>query len=128
MTSSGSKIRSYVLVFVTVAMIAVSAKVTYDHALHSIRVAFAEDQTEILEEMRAKALRSNPSEAVDFLEYATNYYPSGTKQVQDSRLDRIVERARDRSVREILADLRVKTGKDLGSDPQKWIEAYQKGH
>jgi hypothetical protein len=107
-------------------MIAVTAWSMYIHALLSIRVAYAEEQIEIFDEMRAKAVAAHPTKAVDYLEYAVNYYPSGTKQVRGSRLDLIVERARNGSVREILADLRLKTGKDLGGDPQMWIDAYQK--
>ena len=128
MASSISRLMIYVFVFVTLAMIAVLAKLTYDHAMLSIRVAFAEEQTAIFDEMRAKAVAADPTKAVEYLEYAVNYYPSGSKQVQGSRLDLVVERARESSVREILAELRVKTGKDLGDAPHTWIEAYQKGH
>src|SRR5438105_15566668 len=73
----------------------------------TIHVSFADDQTEIFEEMRAKAVSAaDPHEAAGYLEYAVNYYPSGTKQDSGSRLDRVVERARRSAIREIIAHLR----------------------
>jgi hypothetical protein len=128
MTPCVFRVRNYVLLFVLLAMVAVTAKVTFDHALLSLRISFAEDQVEIFDEMRTKALLSNPVEGADALENAVNYYPSGTKQALGSRLDRIVERARQIAVHDILADLRVKTGRDLGDDPQPWIDAYHRGN
>jgi len=86
-----------------------------------LRVAFAEEQTQIFDEMRTMALQSNPDKAVEYLEYAVTYYPSGTKQISGSRLDRIVERARQAAIREMIADLRAKTGHDFGDDPNLWI-------
>jgi hypothetical protein len=43
---------------------------------------------------------------VTYLEYTLSYYPSGTKQTKDSRLDQVVERARQCAEREIIAILR----------------------
>src|SRR5260370_215588 len=111
---------------VVLEMVGVIAKVTYDHAWLSIQTSFANEQTEIFDAMRDKAIHSHPENAADYLQYAVTYYPSGTKQVQGSRLDRIVERARQNAIRDILADLRVKTGKDLGADPQRWIDDLKK--
>jgi len=98
----------------------------YDHVPLSLRVAFAEDQTQIFDESRTKALQSPPTEAVKSLEYVVEYYPSGTKQVPGSRLDRIVERARQNATREIIASLRTKTGRDYGDDPKRWIAELNK--
>jgi hypothetical protein len=116
----------YLLLVLALLMVGVTAKVTYDHAWLSIQTSFANDQTETFDEMRDKAYQSHPENAVKYLEYAVSYYPSGTKQVQGSSLDRIVERARQNAIREILAYLRVKTGKDLGDDPQRWIDELKK--
>jgi hypothetical protein len=87
----------------------------------SLHIAFAEDQTAIFDEMRRQ---TGESAAVDvsYLEYTLSYYPSGTKQTKDSRLDQIVERARQCAVREIIAILRLRTRKDFGDDPQRWIQ------
>ena len=90
------------------------------------RVALPEEQTHLFEEMRTKALQSDAAEAADCLAYAVRYYPSGTKQVTGSRLDRMVERHRASAVREIIAYLRTKTAEDLGENPEAWIQKYGK--
>lgn len=90
-----------------------------------VQVAFAEDQTEIFDAMREKALAADdPTTAAGCLDYAVNYYPSGSKQEAGSRLDTIVERQRAHIIKDIIVDLRKKTGQDLGNDPQTWIEKY----
>lgn len=96
----------------------------------TVRVAFAEEQTRIFEEMRRQASESLAQEppdvkkAVGSLEYAYHYYASGTKQTKDSPLDRVVERARRSCVREIIQTLRASTRQDLGDSPDAWIERY----
>jgi hypothetical protein len=92
----------------------------------AIQLAFAIEQTEYFEETRVKALQQgDPTKAAVYLHSILGYYPSGTKQVMGSQLDIIVERARQSAIREILADLRKKTGKDLGDEPQRWIQALK---
>ncbi len=93
--------------------------------LLQIRIAFAEDQTKIFDEMREKAVSFDSTAAVTYLKYIINYYPSGSKQESGSKLDKIVERERQSAVREILAYLRQITGQDFGEDPQRWIESLQ---
>lgn len=98
---------------------------TWDYGVLSLQVAFADDQTQIVEEMRIQAVQSaSPRDIARSLEYAIAYYPSGTKQQNGSRLDRIVERHRAAVVREIVAHLRLTTGEDLGESPGPWIEKY----
>ena len=89
-----------------------------------IHVAFASEQTQIFDEMRTKAMQSDPAGAAGCLQCVVNYYPSGSKQETGSRLDRIVERERTLAVREIIAHLRVKTNQDLGENPDVWIQKY----
>ena len=89
-----------------------------------IQIAFASEQTEIFDEMRTKALQSDPAGAAGYLEYVVRYYPSGTKQEAGSKLDRIVERERAFAERDIMAYLRTKTGEDLGANPEAWIQKY----
>lgn len=92
-----------------------------DYSWNVILVAFAEGQTETFEEMRLKAAAPGPAD-VSYLRGVLDYYPSGSKEAKGSRLDRIVERARQSAVREIIASLKAKTGRDLGDDPRIWIE------
>jgi len=89
-----------------------------------IQCDFANEQTEVFFSCRDEALKSSPEKAVGYLRYAAHYYPSGTKQISGSQLDIAVERVRNEMIRQIIADLRRKTGKDLGNDPQKWIDEY----
>lgn len=87
-------------------------------------LAHAVEQVEIFEQMRQQAIAAEPRGAVDCLDYVANYYPSGSKHATGSRLDRIAELARASAIREIIATLRSKTGKDLGEDPVAWIAMY----
>ena len=102
------------------------AKLYWDYSMLALRTEFARDQIEIFDESRELALRSDVSEAVSALRYANWYYPSGTKQVRGSRLDRIVERERSETVRAIVSYLRTKTGEDLGDTPERGIEKAAK--
>jgi hypothetical protein len=99
---------------------------SWNHARLKIEVAFADEQTRIFEDMRQQAFGGSPSGAAEALAYAVNYYPSGTKQREGSRLDKVVERARASVVRDIVSGLRQKTGENLGEKPEAWIEKYAK--
>ena len=91
----------------------------------SVQAAFADEQTEIFDDMRVRALQSiAPPDIASHLDYAVRYYPSGTKQPAGSRLDRVVERHRSAVVRDIIAHLRRRTGEDLGDKPEPWIQKY----
>jgi len=88
------------------------------------RLGLANGQTEIFEDMRQQALGAETSKAASCLRYTVNYYPPGTKQVPGTTLNRIVERQRAVVVADIIAHLRAKSGRDLGNDPEAWIQAY----
>src|ERR1043166_3917397 len=126
MSLSGYKRLTIVLAILCGLLAFVSGSLLFGYAPLKLRLAFASEQVHIFDEMRDKALRSDASSSAGCLEYVVNYYPSGTKQESGSRLDRMVESARGQSVREILAYLRTKTGEDLGTDPESWIEKYAK--
>ena len=87
----------------------------------SMQIAFADEQTAIFDQMRRQTAEATGTD-VSYLEYALGYYPSGTKQTKGSRLDRLVERARQCAVREIIEILRSRTREDYGDDPRRWIE------
>ena len=73
----------------------------------SLHAAFADDQTAFFEEMVHRAETSlaesppNIRAAKQYREAIETYYPSGTKQVVGSKLDRVVERMRMLSKRHI---------------------------
>lgn len=88
---------------------------------------FADEQTRIFDQMRAKALQSpSPADIADSLGYVFHYYPSGTKQQTGSNLDYVVERHRTSVMRDIIAHLRQTTGQNLGDQPEPWIQKYVK--
>jgi hypothetical protein len=124
MSIAGYKRTVVSLSIACVALAILCAWFFFQHGLLSVRVALAQEQIEIINEMRMTALQSSPAEAAGKLQYAVNYYPSGTKQEVGSRLDRLVESARKRAVRDIIAHLRQKTGEDLGDDAEPWIKKY----
>lgn len=99
------------------------------YSLLKVRLAFADDQVAIFEDMKASAaVTTDLKELSSKLEYVVNYYPSGTKQTSGSQLDRIVEAARSNAMDAIIARLRSVTGKDLGNAPQQWLKEYPPGH
>jgi hypothetical protein len=88
-------------------------------------VAFAEDQVSIFEQMVTSSNgASDPHRITGFLAYVVNYYPSGSKQIKDTPLDRIVETSRSNAIAKIVIRLKNVTGKGLGDDPQKWMTEY----
>jgi hypothetical protein len=116
---TGKVLAAFVGGFLILALIGYLAFQVFENHL---RVSFAEEQISVFDEMRQQSETSSPVGAAECLEYVLNYFPSGTKQLQGSTLDRLVERARAMSEREIIAILRTKTGKDFGDNPQRWIE------
>ena len=60
-----------------------------------LRIAFAEEQTQVFREMRDRAAQESDPGAIQGLkQYVLEYYPSGTKQRSGTRLDQIVETIR----------------------------------
>lgn len=113
-------------VLIYAVVITVVAVAVYLHGvLEHLHVMFADEQTEIFDEMRRQVgSAKSPEAAVGFLQYTVVYYPSGSKQETGSRLDKIVERARAGAIREMIQRLRELSGKDFGDDPDAWIAAF----
>ena len=126
MSISGYKRLTIVLGVLCVGLVILCGSLFWSHGWLTIRVAWASEQTKIFDEMRTRALTSDPAGAVGCLEYVVGYYPSGSKQETGSRLDRMVERERALVARDIVAYLRTKTGEDLGESPEAWIQKYAK--
>ena len=126
MTSMRNRRLKLVLAWVgVIVLVSFAAYREIEGAVTRLRIAFADDQTAIIEEIREKAEQADTKEVADCLGYALNYYPSGTKQLTGSPLDRIVERARRSALREIIARLRIKTRHDFGDDPQRWVDGLR---
>ena len=109
----------------TLMLLFLSGFLFFQNVMMKMRLAFAEDQIEIFQSMEASALKSSPEEAVKYMEYAINYYPSGTKQNSGTFLDRIVEKERKMAIGNIISYLQNKTGENLGNKPEKWIKKYR---
>jgi hypothetical protein len=80
--------------FGIILLIAFAAYREIELVVTKLKIPFADDQTAIFEEFREKLERADSEDAAKYLGYFLNYYPSGTKQVPGSPLDRVVERAR----------------------------------
>lgn len=91
-----------------------------------IRIRFAVGQVQTIEQLKESALTTSQSEG--YLQAILDHYPSGTKQPHGTKLDWLVENARSNAVQEIITHLRRRTGKDLGSEPLKWIEVLKQEH
>jgi len=99
--------------------------VFYKNAIQQIEIAFAFANVKIFEEITISTEENvDPYEISGYLSYVIWYYPSGTRQKKDSPLDKMIEMDRSHAIKNIITRLRVVTGKDLGSDPQKWIAEY----
>jgi hypothetical protein len=88
----------------------------------TLRVLLAREQVKIFASMREKAHTADIQQAIECLEYTMRYYPSGTKQVQCSPLDEIVETSRTLAIVDMITLLRQESDKDFGSDPTVWLE------
>jgi hypothetical protein len=126
MTTSGYKRLATVLGIVCVALLVFCGCLLWNYGWLTIRVAWASEQTEIFEEMRTKALETSAIGAAGYLDYAANYYPSGSKQETGSRLDRMVERERLRAIRDITSHIQSKSGQATGTNSQAWAERFPK--
>lgn len=88
----------------------------------SLRASFADDQTQIFQQMCDEALKSDdPHQVAGYLNDVVNYYPSGTKQRSGSHLDLLVERHRAESKAVIVRRLRELKVKDLVNDPESQV-------
>jgi len=90
-----------------------------------LRVAFADGQVAIFRATKVAAATTTDINVLkDQLNYVVNYYPSGSRQVRGTQLDRVVESARSNTIETIIDRLRTTTGRDLGKDPQQWLREY----
>ena len=78
-----------------------------------------------LDKCRDWALQAEPQKAVEYLDML-DQSPPKSWTAHRGNLGRVIEIERASAIREIIAYLRKKTGEDLGDDPKKWIQKYEK--
>jgi hypothetical protein len=120
-------IKNKMIVVLSIALtlaIGFAAYTAMQYSLLLVRTEWAQEQVAIFADMRGKAVNAKPKDAVGYLKYTIEYYPSGTKQLSGSALDLMVEQVRFETVHQIIADLRSKTENSLGDDPENWIAKY----
>jgi hypothetical protein len=88
MTTAAYKQLSIALSVAVVVLLIAACKFFWDAAMLHMHVGFACEQTEIFDDSRKQALSADAAGAAVILEYVVHYYPSGTKQVTGSLLDR----------------------------------------
>jgi hypothetical protein len=122
--------KSIATILVVLTLIGLLTWVMFEYAVTSIRLALADEQMLTFEDMVSRASSAlsgsppNVTKAVQCLQEAHDYYPSGTKQHAGTRLDRMVERYRRSCEIRIIDLLRRATAKDYGADAEKWIKEY----
>jgi hypothetical protein len=116
--------RTVVAIFVAAVALSCCAYLGWVNFRYQIQLRFAVGQVQTFEQLKESALSSIEPE--EDLQAVLDHYPSGTKQAHGTKLDWLVENARSNAVREIIIHLRLKTGKDLGSEPSKWIEVLRR--
>lgn len=86
------------------------------------QVRHAYDALWLLDATRDIALRSEPSEPVEYLYKLQGAAPGSP--VWNNVDASIVELERKRAIKDVIRYLRTKTGKDLGENPDPWIREY----
>lgn len=122
MRSSMQKAIWFSLSLISTGAILLSLIVCYSYLELKLRVLFAQEQVQIFASMQEKANAGDVQCAIECLEYTVSYYPAGTKQVESSPLNEIVETSRKLAVENIITVLRHKSGKNFGTDPRAWIK------
>jgi len=90
-----------------------------------IETILADGHATLIEEMRDAALgTTNVTDVANYLRHVNRYYAPTDPQAQKLPAERLLRRVRLGLEREIVAHLRRLTGKELGNDPVRWIEAY----
>ena len=107
--------------FLLVAMLIVAA--AYVALMKQAEIS-ALEQVQVFYAMKEKCSDSDPSLATQHLRYVVEYYPSGTKHLEGTVLDALVERVRDEVVEDIIVQLRVRSQVDLGDNPYAWISEF----
>jgi hypothetical protein len=87
-----------------------------------VAAAFISHQCEMVE--TASGLVSNTTTLASDLQFLTTYYEGEGKSLAGSPIGRVVQRDYQHAVASNLAQFRLITTNDLGSDPRAWIQKY----
>ena len=87
-----------------------------------VAAAFISYQCEQVE--NHSGIESNTASLVFDLEFLTDYYEGWGKTLAGSPIGRVVQRDYQHAVASNLAQFRLITTNDLGSDPRAWIQKY----
>lgn len=98
---------------------ALALLLVYTVGLH-ITESYASKEVEGLQRWRDTALKSDVSKAAEVLGWLSRDRPSA----EGGPLQRIRSIQWTNATRDIIAYLRVKTGEDLGAEPQPWVDRY----
>jgi hypothetical protein len=122
MTIIGYKRVAILTSLLSVALLALAGYFAIKSANHQDEEQGAWSEIRDYGKWRDAALQSEPEGAAWMLQIITTSPRRTTNS--PSPLVRIIERERERDVRDVIEYLRRKTGEDLGDDPAKWIEKY----
>jgi len=114
------------LAAVCVVLLAATAYFSTRPTTRRADLNYAFDIVESFGDKAARASKGSTSEVCDVLwelHYPSFEWPGAPHPFQ-GRVDNFVEGQRRRAVTEVISCLRVKTGEDLGSDPEKWLLKY----
>ena len=87
-----------------------------------VAAAFISHQCEMVE--HASGMESNTTSLAFDLQFLTAYYEGEGKTLARSPISRVVHRDYQHAVASNLAQFRLITTNDLGSDPRAWIQKY----
>ncbi len=115
---------SIVLASLVIVLLGLLLSMSFKHGIARLDVKRANDKIDWFERMRASASKSDLQFGVQCLQDVAVLHNPTNGYHRLSLMDDLVERERQRAIRDIIAVLRTKTGANLGDDPQKWIQQY----
>jgi hypothetical protein len=91
---------------------------------YRVDVRYAHDIVERFNSERDRAMKGELSETIQYLEQLD--FPEGQPSPFTGSLSNFVETQRRRAVHDVIGYLGAKAGKDLGDNPEAWIQEYGK--
>jgi hypothetical protein len=124
MTATQHKILSWAFGILSLVLL-VALLVTFGRAnRYRADVRYAHDIVGRFNSERDLAMKGELSETIQYL--AQLHFPEGQPSPFTASLSYFVETQRRRAVQDVIVYLRAKTAKDLGDEPEAWIQEYGK--